>query len=197
MTTKPTKVVLISALTAAALASFAQAEAPVTTSRYVKFDLEHCALVEKSEEGASSVRHCRDPSGFEFFVAEDDLRYSIGYGPQGREQRSFHQSLAPFNTINTTLELRQRAGAKGPHASILRYYTEGIIDDETGRLRQRGEILVVTKIDGAKACHLALIDAVANPDANRLAQEAADKGDGFNCETDEPKRLGKTGKSPM
>jgi hypothetical protein len=190
------KIFPMSALVAIVLASTAVA-APAATSRYVKFDLEKCPVIERQEEGAVTVWHCKDPGGFEFFVAEDDLRFSIGYGPGGRDQRSFRQSLAPFNTINNTIELRQRAGANAPHASILRYYTEGAIDNQTGRLRERGEILVVTKIDGAKACHLAYVDAAANPDANHLAQEAADNGDGFDCEKAEPKRVGKTGKSPM
>jgi hypothetical protein len=191
------KIFPISALVGAVLVSTAAAAPPAATSRYVKFDLEKCPVIERQEEGAVTVWHCKDAGGFEFFVVENDLRFAIGYGPGGRDQRSFHQSLAPFNTINDTLELRQRAGADAPHASILRYYTEGAIDNETGRLRERGEILVVTKIDGAKACHLAYVDAAANPDANRLAQEAADSGDGFDCEKDEPKRVGKTGKSPM
>lgn len=92
---------------------------------------------------------------------------------------------------------RRSAGANASHASILRYYTEGAVDNETGRPRERGEILVVTKIDGAKACHLAYVDAGANPGANRLAQEAADNSDGFDCEKDEPKKVSKTGKGPM
>lgn len=191
------KIFPMSALVGVVLVSTAAAAPPAATSRYVKFDLKKCPVIERQEEGAVTVWHCKDAGGFEFFVAEDDLRFSIGYGPGGRDQRSFHQSLAPFNTINDTLELRQRAGANAPHASILRYYTEGAIDNETGRLRERGEILVVTKIDGAKACHLAYVDAVANPDANRLAQEAADSGDGFDCEKDEAAKVGKTGKSPM
>ena len=191
------KIFLISAVVGIALVSTAAGAPPAATSRYVKFDLGKCPVIEKQEEGAVSVWHCKDAGGFEFFIVEDDLRFSIGYGPGGRDHRAFRQSLAPFNTINNTMELRQRAGATAPHASILRYYTEGTIDNETGLLRARGEILVVTKIDGAKACHLARIDAVANPDANRLAQEMADSGDDFDCAKDEPKTVGKTGKSPM
>jgi hypothetical protein len=191
------KIFPISALVGVMLASTGAAAPPAATSRYVKFDLEKCPVIERQEEGAVTVWHCKDAGGFEFFVVENDLRFAIGYGPGGRDQRSFRQSLAPFNTINDTIELRQRTGANAPHASILRYYTEGAVDNETGRLRERGETLVVTKIDGAKACHLAYVDSAANPDANRLAQEAADSGDSFDCEKDEPKRIGKTGKSPM
>jgi hypothetical protein len=195
MSTRNAKIFPMSALAWAVLISTAAATPPAATSRYVKFDLEKCPVVERQEEGAVTVWHCKDAGGFEFFVAENDLRFSIGYGPGGRDQRSFQQSLSPFNTINDTMELRQRAGANAPHASILRYYTEGAMDNETGRLRERGEILVVTKIDGAKACHLAYVDAVANPDANHLAQEAADSGYGFDCEKDELARVGKTGRA--
>jgi hypothetical protein len=179
----------------AAFASSALAASPATTSRYVKIDLEKCQVIEKVEEGSSTTWRCDMPGGFELYVTEGDLRFFIGYGPNGREQTSFRQTLAPFNNIRGTLELRYRAGAKEPHASILRYDTQGYIDgaDEP----KPGQVLVVTKIGGAEACHLAHIDALANPDANELARQAADSAESFDCGKDEPKKIGKTGKSPM
>jgi hypothetical protein len=61
----------------------------------------------------------------------------------------------------------------------------------------KGQVLVVTKLDGIDACHMAYVDALANPNANELARQAADNGENFICTTDEPRIVGKSGKSPM
>jgi hypothetical protein len=59
-------------------------------------------------------------------------------------------------------------------------------------------VLVVTKIDGKEACHMAYIDARANPAANALARDTADSmAAGFDCGRDEPKVVGAKGVSRM
>jgi hypothetical protein len=76
------------------------ANAQPAQSRYVKFDLDTCAVVERDQESGSVVQHCEGSGGFAFYVAEGDLRIFLGYGPKGREQRSFSQTLPPFNSIH-------------------------------------------------------------------------------------------------
>jgi hypothetical protein len=50
----------------------------------------------------------------------------------------------------------------------------------------------VTKIVPGATCHIAYIDALANPDANELARKTADaKAKDFDCETGEPEYVGK------
>jgi hypothetical protein len=169
------------------------ASAQPAQSRYVKFDLDKCTVVERDEESGSVVQHCKGADGFAFYVADGDLRFFLSYGPNGREQRSFRQTLPPFNSINDMLELRSLIGAKEPHATILRYFTDSGMGDGS----PKGQVLVVTKLDGIDACHMAYVDALANPNANELARQAADSGETFNCATDEPRIVGKSGKSPM
>ncbi len=78
-----------------------------------------------------------------------------------------------------------------PHATILRYYT----DSSNGK---KGQVLVVSKYDNGESCHMAYIDALANKNANKLAQFIADRlSDNFNCEKDQAIIVGKSGESPM
>lgn len=83
--------------------------------------------------------------------------------------------MPPFNTINDTIEWR--LGTDGqPFAAILRWFTS--FDD--GR---EGQVLVVTRIAPDGVCHVAYVDARANPDANELARQAADTlTAGFDCD---------------
>jgi hypothetical protein len=162
------------------------------SSVYTEFDLNHCVIVEKVEETGSIVQRCRALDGFPVFIAEDDLRFFVGYGPAGRKQKAFNQTLPPFNSIHNKIEFRIRSGARHPFAAILRYFTDA------GSGRPKGQMLVVTKIDGAQACHIAYIDAVANPDANALAQKAADTmAPDFNCARDAARTVGVAGSNRM
>lgn len=170
-----------------------EAKAAEAESRYIKFDLDACELIERDEESGSVIQRCDGEGDYVVYVAEGDLRYFIGYGPNGLNQRAFSQTLAPFNRTHNVLELRRFADSDEPHAAILRYYT----DAGTGDDRAEGEVLVVTKLDGEEACHMAYIDARANPNANELARQAADSGEDFDCQTDEPETRGETGVSPM
>ena len=184
---------IASGLIALLLAGSMNANAQPAQSRYVKFDLDKCTVVERDEESASVIQYCKDTTGFAFYVSDGDLRFFLGYGPNGREQRSFRQTLPPFNSINDTLELRSWTGAEKPHATILRYFTDSGLGDGS----PKGQVLVVTKLEGDEACHMAYVDALANSNANELARQAADSGADFNCATDEPRVVGKSGKSPM
>lgn len=163
------------------------------TSRYVELDLEQCEIVDRDEQVGSVRWRCSGPNGYPIHVGEGDLRYFLGYGPNASNQRVNRQTLRPFNRIHDTLELRYREGAETPYASILRYFTHR----GGGEDKPEGQVLVVTKIDGPRACHVAYVDALANPNANRLARQAADEAEDFNCESDEPEIVGKSGKSPM
>ncbi len=161
-------------------------------SVYSKIDLKICKLVDQAEEGDGewAVFRCQGALGMAVYVTEADLRFSLGYGPEGRRQKSFSQFLSPFNTVGKTLEWRVRDGAV--IATILRYFTE------TGSNGDKGQILVVSKVGEGQACHVAYVDALANRDANRLAQFAADNiAPNFNCERDTPLHVGKRGVSPF
>jgi hypothetical protein len=168
------------------------AHAQQASSVYSTFDLKKCTVISKDADTGDIVQRCKGSGGFEFFIADGDLRTYVGYGPNGQEQKAFTQTLSPFNSVNDTVEFRVRGAGGAPFAAILRYRTA----DEDGK--ERGQVLVVTKIDGKQACHMAYIDARANLDANRLARDTADSmASGFDCARDEPKVVGAKGVSRM
>jgi hypothetical protein len=181
-------------LAAAFIAAFdvAPALAAEATSKYLTFDIDKCPAVEKDEESGAVTLHCKHPTGYEIYVSEGDLRWSIGFGARGRKQRAARQTLNPFNYLHNVLELRYMPGAAKPHAAIMRYHTDSGQGDGI-----KGQVLVVTKLAGDEACQVAHIDALANKDANELARKAADNAAGFDCVKDEPKVIGQRGKSPM
>lgn len=159
-------------------------------SVYTDTDLKACPLHSQAEEGDGewAIFMCRGYAGRQVYVAEADLRFSLGYGQNGMKQKSFSQRLSPFNTVGKKMEWRLRHGR--PIATILRYYTE------TGSGDKKGQILVVTKLEGSEACHMAYVDALANKGANEMAQNAADRlADGFSCAADSPVHVGERGVS--
>jgi hypothetical protein len=162
-----------------------EGSAQQVSSVYTKFDLNHCVVVKKIGESGSIVQRCRGLDGFPTFIAEDDLRFFVGYGPHGRKQKAFGQTLPQFNCIHNKIEFRIRSGARQPFAAILRYFIDG------GSDKPKGQTLVITKIDGGEASHMAYIDALANAQANVLAQKTADAmAPGFNCLRDQARDIG-------
>jgi hypothetical protein len=179
-------------LAPAAILLVKPAGAAEASSVYSTFELKTCKVLSRDRETGGVIQRCNGSGGFQIFVAEDDLRFFVGFGPNGRKQRAFEQTLSPFNSINQTVEFRLRPDNKHPFAAILRYRTAG----EDGR--ETGQVLVVTKIQGNQACHMAYIDARANPNPNEIARQAADSMfASFDCGKDEPKTVGATGKSNM
>ena len=159
-------------------------------SVFTDTDVSKCKIHDQAEEGEGEWATFRGNGygGWTVFISEADLRFSIGYGHNGLNQKSFSQRLSPFNTIGKKMEWRLRGGR--PIATILRYYTQ------SGTGGRQGQILVVTKIEGSEACHMAYVDALANRGANEIAQNAADRlVDGFSCATDSPVHVGERGVS--
>jgi hypothetical protein len=182
------------------------AAAPIK-SQYTTIDLKQCKRVVAGKDGAGKDGTdkdggrwtCGGPKGFEILFAEGDLRQFLSYGAKAREQRAASQTLGPFNSIfkddasapakdRTTVQWRGtvQGGKFVPFATIVRYHTD-TGDNGLGK-RQRSQMLVVTKLgaaDGADACHVAYVDAVANKDANFLAAKAADElARSFDCRRD-------------
>ncbi|MBX2805016.1 MAG: hypothetical protein KTR19_03495 [Hyphomicrobiales bacterium] len=183
----------LAALLSLAPGAIIDAGAQTAQSRYVKFDLAACETIDRDAESEAIIDICYSEDDYQIYLAEGDLRQFVGYGPNGMNQRAFSQTLAPFNRINNVLELRQYAGNSQPHAAILRYYTDSGMGDGSAK----GEVLVVTKFNGEEACHMAYIDARANPNANELARNVADRDHVFSCYDDDPEIIGESGVSPM
>ncbi|MYL23797.1 hypothetical protein GLV89_08330 [Halomonas alkaliantarctica] len=143
------------------------------TSAYTQLNLDECQQIQ--QQSYSYVWRCPGYGGIPVWVAEDDSRYLVSFGANAAEQPAAEQSLPPFTRLGNTLEWRLEMPQQHPFATILRWHTEhsGTPD---------GEILVVTRVSDDEACHVAYVDARANPSANVLARRAADRlASGFNC----------------
>ena len=117
-------IVLIGALVAFSLGTSTIAlSADGGRSVYTKIDIEkNCRLGRQYEQGQGAEWWCPGLGDMEILVAEGDLRFFLGYGPNAQNQRSFEQTLGPFNVIGKTLEWRVTTvgGKQTPYATILR-----------------------------------------------------------------------------
>ncbi|MEQ1649097.1 MAG: hypothetical protein ABL898_10955 [Hyphomicrobiaceae bacterium] len=184
-------------LFAAFVPAFAQ---DATRGIVTTIDLKACKLVKKHADGNSWI--CKGLSAYPVYVAEGDLRFFVSVGVAPEKRRAAQQTLKPFNTLfpgkTTRTSIEWRVGgtsaARTPYATIIRYHT---MRDEQGGQTQRGEVLVVSKVSAEETCHLAVIDALATPNAMEMARRIADeRASPFSCK-DDPKIEGQTGKSPM
>ena len=142
-----------------------------------------------TDPGYSAELACPGYKGYPLLIRDGDLRMFVSYGFDARDEMAASQTLPNFNTIGEKLEwliADHPDLGEQPVASILRYYLDrsaGFIPDT--------QVLVVTKIEPGNTCHVAYIDALANPNANALARRtAADLVPGWDCATMEPQWAG-------
>lgn len=150
-------------------------------SAYTTVDLKDC---KKSKIGTSNQYVCKGLPGHGVSITEIGQRAFIGFGASPLKTRAAEQTLSPVNTPFKTNTARFpvewriaiRDAKPVPYAAIVKYYTRG---DGGG-----SQVLVVIKVAGGMACHIAHIDAVATVDAIVLARQIADeRAAGFDCET--------------
>ena len=177
-----TPVLPILALGALLAATPAQA---AFNSAYTDLNLDQCLVLDADDFGASWA--CPGYKGYPLMVQEGDLRFSLAYG-FGDNNQNGAQTLPPFNSLGSKLEWRlsNAMGRWMPVATIVRYHTA---DPVTGE--DSGQVLVVSQIAKGNSCHIAYVDARANPDANELAREVADRAGNFDCANDEVEIVGK------
>ena len=167
-------------------------------SSYTSTAPKDCRQVGKpSELDGSTTRVCPGKGGLIVLIDEDDLREIVSVGRSRKvaaEEPAAQTWFAPFNSSETTVEWRT-AGAK-PFAIIQRWHIADNNDpDKKGRPNTKA-LLVVTRLPPGPVCHVAYVDAVANPDANKLARKAADDfARSFTCGKDEVKIIGNRGRA--
>ena len=173
----------------------APAAANPVKSLYTTVDLKICKQVKRHRDGGAW--RCEGLGGLPVYVAEGDLRHFVSVGANAEKRRAATQTLGAFNSIfekgstRATIEWRfnRRGERKLAYAIIVRFHTS--------REARNGDVLVVSKVSDTETCHVAYIDALANPDAIALARQIADKqAKTFDCRQ-EPHTEGATGKSPM
>ncbi|MBR0988548.1 hypothetical protein [Bradyrhizobium liaoningense] len=167
-------------------------------STYTSTAPKDCRQIGKpSELDGSTTRSCPGKDGLLVLIAEDDLREIVSIGrnrKQAAEEPAAKVWSAPFNSSETTIEWRA-VGAK-PFAIIQRWHIADNADpDKQGRPNTKA-MLVVTRLPPGPVCHVAYVDAIANPAANKLARKAADDfARGFMCGKDEVKIIGTRGRA--
>ncbi|HQZ12259.1 MAG TPA: hypothetical protein PK286_05180 [Devosia sp.] len=162
----------------------APALAQVNISTYTDVNLTECSIVSTDDMGTTWT--CAGYKGIPVMIAEGDLRFFVSYGLKSTEEKAASQTLPPFNHLGEKIEWRlgKASGELKPVATILRYF----VSQDEGK--PDGEVLVVTKFAPGATCHVAYIDALANPDANVMAQKAADEtAPEFDCAKD-PETIG-------
>ncbi|WP_407118487.1 hypothetical protein [Bradyrhizobium sp. LMG 9283] len=174
------------------------ADAQPIGSTYTSTAPKDCRQIGKpSALDGSTTRLCPGKDGLMVLIAEDDLRETVSVGrnrKQAAEEPAAEVWFAPFNSSETTVEWRA-AGAK-PFAMIQRWHIADNGDpDRQGRPNTKA-MLVVTRLPPGPVCHVAYLDAFANPNANELARKAADDfARDFTCGKDEVKIIGSRGRA--
>ena len=145
-----------------------------------------CPRVASDESGATFFCHGLD--GTPFLVVEGDLRMSVTFGGVGPGSRPPFQSFGSFNSLGDVIEWRIEQGRA--FATILRWHVD------PGDGSEPGQVLVVSKVGtgDSPGCVAAYVDALANPNANELAREAADRiARNVDCATHAPSYYGVRG----
>jgi hypothetical protein len=175
-----------------------RADAQSVGSQYSSTAPKDCRQIGKpSELDGSTTRVCKGKDGLVVLIAEDDLREIVSVGRNRKaaaEEPAAKVWFGPFNSSETTVEWRT-AAAK-PFAIIQRWHiADGTDPDKQGRPNTKA-MLVVTRLPPGPVCHVAYIDAIANPNSNELARKAADDfARSFRCGKDEVKIIGARGRA--
>ncbi len=150
-----------------------------------------------SDLDGSTTRVCPGKAGLVVLIAEDDLREVVSVGrnrKQAAEEPAANVWFAPFNSSESTIEWR--TADEKPFATIQRWHIADNTDPDKQGWPKTKAMLVVTRLPPGPVCHVAYVDAVANPAANELARKAADDfARGFICGKDEAKIIGTSGRA--
>jgi hypothetical protein len=174
------------------------ANAQTFSSNYTSTAPKDCRMIGKpSEFDGSTTRFCPGKSGLGVLISEDDLRETVSVGRNraaAAKEPAAQVWFEPFNSTAHTVEWRAADGK--PFAIIQRWH----IADNGDRDKQDRPIakpmLAVTRLPPGEVCHVAYIDAQANPNPNELARKAADElARHFKCGEDEVKVIGEAGRA--
>lgn len=170
-------------------------------SVYTGFDRDRCATLSEGVEGEPDdhlTLLCPGYQGYPVIYKEGDERQSAYFGHLSPAiLEGGNETFGAFNHVGKTVEWRVDRSGK-PYAAILRFYVDNM-NEATGMPddAHRGEVLVVSKVGqpgDLKGCVIGYVDALANPDANRIARALADgKARTFRCGWQKPDFHGRKG----
>jgi len=186
------------ALLSAALGLISPACAQTFGSSYTSTAPKDCRVTSaRNEVDDSTIRTCPGKAGLVVLISEDDLRETVSVGRNraaAAKEPAAQVWFGPFNSTEHTVEWRALNGK--PFAIIQRWHiADSTEPDKNGRPIAK-PMLAVTRLPPGPVCHVAYIDAQANPNPNELARKAADElARDFKCGKDEVKVIGEAGKA--
>jgi len=186
------------ALSAALAFTHEAAAQPAFGSIYSTIAAANCWSAEgkkNADDGESRI--CHGKAGLVVLVSVDDLRETVSVGrnrAEAEKEPAAQTWFGPFSSAVPTVEWRM-AGSL-PFAIIQRWQIADQSDeDKSGRPRDKA-LLIVTRLSPGGVCHVAYVDASANPNANELARQAADQSArNLVCGKDKPAIIGNRGRA--
>jgi len=190
--------IAVAAMLSADLSLMAPASAQTFGSSYTSTAPKDCRVTSAGNGvDDSTIRVCPGRAGLVVVVSEDDLRETVSVGRNraaADEEPAAQARFGPFNSTTTTVEWRTANGK--PFAIIQRWHIADNSDEDKDGRPIANPMLVVTRLPPGPVCHVAYIDAQANPNPNELARKAADQfAHNFDCGKDEVKVIGEAGRA--
>jgi len=188
----------LAALFGVILSLISPANAQTFGSTYTSTAPKDCRMIGKpSELDGSTTRFCPGKSGLGVLISEDDLRETVSVGRNraaAAKEPAAQAWFGPFNSTTNTVEWRAVDGK--PFAIIQRWHIADNSDEDKNGRPIAKPMLAVTRLPPGAVCHVAYVDAQANPNPNELARKAADElARNFTCGKDEVKVIGETGRA--
>src|SRR3954467_10155644 len=144
------------------------ADAQSVSSTYTSTVPKDCRRIGKPNElDGSTTRVCPGKAGLVVLISEDDLRETVSVGRSraaAAREPAAQSWFGPFNSTTNTVEWRAVDGK--PFAIIQRWHIADNSDPEKNGRPTAKPMLVVTTLPPGIVCHVAYIDAQANPNPN-------------------------------
>lgn len=140
---------------------------------------------------------CPGMAGLVVYNVEGDLREVVSVGrtrAAAQKEPAGQAFFGPFSSTTNTIEWRHPKGG-APFAIIQRWHLADNDDPGPDNRPRTKQMLVVTRLPPGPVCHTAFVDVKANPNANELARQAADKARDFKCGKDKVRIEGNSGRA--
>src|SRR6202140_3578983 len=157
--------IAVAAMLSADLSLMAPASAQTFGSSYTSTAPKDCRVTSAGNGvDDSTIRVCPGRAGLVVVVSEDDLRETVSVGRNraaADEEPAAQARVGPFNSTAATVEWRAANGK--PFAIIQRWHLADNSDAGKDGRPVAKPMLVVTRLPPGPVCHVAYIDAQANP----------------------------------
>jgi hypothetical protein len=169
-------------------------------STYTSTAKKDCRIIQspKAEPGEDGFVHiCPGMGNLVVYNAEGDLREAVSVGRTrnaARDEPAGQAFFGPFSSTTTTVEWRHPKGG-APFAIIQRWHLADNDDPGPDNRPRTKQMLVVTRLPPGAVCHVAYVDVKANPNANEIAREAANRARDFKCGKDKVRVEGQSGRA--